>query len=73
LTWRCFGGFFFVHKSPHLFPTTKSSADCFHDHHAAFLGFEQGAWLKQAVRDFFAYHAVPPALSWAGGGLYGIA
>ena len=27
LTWPCFGGFFFVHKSPHLFPTTKSSAD----------------------------------------------
>ena len=45
----------------------------FHDHHVAFLGFEQGAWLKQAVRDFFAYHAVPRALSWAGGGLYGIA
>ena len=56
-----------------FFPQLKSSADCFHDHHVAFLGFEQGAWLKQAVRDFFAYHAVPPALSWAGGGLYGIA
>ena len=27
LTWRYFGGFFFVHRSPHLFPTTKSSAD----------------------------------------------